>query len=86
MTVTLDLPQDLERELSAKAHHLGLPLEEYAIRLLAQGARGARHPHSGSELVQYWKSENLIGYRPEIGDSSLHARRLREEAETRGAR
>jgi hypothetical protein len=86
MNVTLDLPQDLERELSAKAHRLGVPLEEYAVRLLAQGARVARQPYTGSELVQYWKNQDLIGYRPEIHDSSLHARRLREEAETRSAR
>jgi hypothetical protein len=86
VAITLDLPHDLERELSAKAHRLGVPLEEYAVRLLAQGARVARQPHTGSELVQYWKNEDLIGSRPEIGDSSLHARRLREEAEARGVR
>jgi hypothetical protein len=86
--VALDSGQGAHRRARAvaKAHRLGVPLEEYAIRLLAQGARVAKQPRSGSELVGYWKNDDLIGYRPEIRDSSLHARRLRDEAKTRGAR
>jgi hypothetical protein len=34
MTLTLELPQDLERRLNDEASRLGLPLEKYALRLL----------------------------------------------------
>ena len=37
MTVTLDLPEELERELAAEAHGLGLSLAEYVMRVLASG-------------------------------------------------
>ena len=37
MTLTLDLPPDLEAELAAEAARLRLPLEEYALRVLAFG-------------------------------------------------
>lgn len=84
MNVTLDLPQDLERELAAKADRLGVALEEYAIRLLAEGAREARAPRTGPEIVEYWQRENLIGYRSDIRNSAMHARRLRHEAQRRG--
>jgi hypothetical protein len=38
MSITLDLPQELERELSMEATRLGLSLSEYALRLLSSGA------------------------------------------------
>lgn len=37
----------------------------------------------GTDLVTYWRRENLIGTRPEIADSPAYARRLREQAERR---
>jgi hypothetical protein len=37
MSITLDLPQELERELSMEATRLGLSLSEYALRLLSSG-------------------------------------------------
>ena len=44
-------------------------------------------PKTGAELVAYWQSENVIGFRGDITDAPTEARRLREEAETeRGQR
>lgn len=40
-------------------------------------------PRTGTDLVTYWRRENLIGPRPEIADSPAHVRRLREQAERR---
>lgn len=34
MTLKLEIPQELERELATEAARLGLPLPEYALRLL----------------------------------------------------
>lgn len=82
MTLTLKLPQDLERRLSAEAEQMGLALPEYALRLLAdrQAAPKKSLPRTGADLVDFWKAEGLIGARPEITDAVGHARALRERA------
>lgn len=84
MTLTIELPGDLERELAAEAERLGLPLDEYALRVLAtRGAGPAPPPKTGAEVVAFWQAEGVIGARPEIVDAPTHARRLREQAERR---
>lgn len=85
MNLTLDLPQKLERELAAEAARLGVPLEQYALRLLSKSAGEGEGPRTGAELVEYWRREHLVGYRSEIPDSASHARNLRREAERRSA-
>ena len=83
MSLTLDLPSELETELVSEAARLGIPLSEYALRLIAAG-RGTRAAlQTGAELLGYWQSEGLVGIRPEIADSQAHARALREQAEQR---
>lgn len=37
----------------------------------------------GTELVEYWQTEGLIGARPDITDSQEYARQIREHAEQR---
>ena len=83
MTITLDLPKSLERKLSSEAARLGLPLEQYALRLL--GDQGAERPRrtNGAELVEYWRQEGIIGSRPDIVDSAAHSRQIRRRAERR---
>ena len=83
MSITLDLPEELENELSAEASKLGLSLPEYILRLLSTGLILDKTPKSGAELVKYWQSEGLIGTRPDITDSQAHARQIREQAERR---
>jgi len=83
MSVTLDLPEELEYELSAEANQLGLSLPEYILRVLSTGLAIGKTPKTGAELVEYWQSEGLIGARPDIIDSQAHARQIREQAERR---
>ncbi len=83
MSLVLDLPPELETELAAEAARLGLPLPEYALRLLAGGRGPSSAPRTGAELLAYWQGEGLVGTRPEITDSSAHARALREQAQRR---
>jgi hypothetical protein len=78
MTITLDLPEELEKELSAEADELGLSLSEYTLRVLATGLVIGNKPKTGAELVAYWQAEALIGTRSEITDSQAHAREVRE--------
>jgi hypothetical protein len=82
MSLVLELPPELESELAAQAADCGLPLSEYALRLLAgQSSRPA--VRSGAELIDYWQAEGLVGTRPEIVDAPAHARSLREQAQQR---
>jgi len=83
MSITLDLPQELESELAAEATQLGLSLTEYALRLLVTRTRASHMPITGAELVAYWQREGVIGTRPEITDSQMHARQIRHRAERR---
>lgn len=83
MTLTLDLPKKLERELSVEAARLGIPIEKYALRLLSGKRPRGQNPGSGSELVEYWRREGVIGSRPDIIDSAAHARQIRRQAEKR---
>ena len=83
MSLVLDLPHELETELAAEAARFGLPLPEYAMRVLAGGRGPDAAPHNGAELLAYWQGEGLIGTRPEITDSPGHARNLREETQRR---
>jgi len=83
MTLTLDLPKELETELSAEAARLGLPLPEYARRLLAAGRAPGASPQTGAELLAYWRREEVIGSRPDIADSLEYARTIRRQAEAR---
>jgi hypothetical protein len=83
MTITLDVPKKLERELTTEAARLGIPVEQYALRLLSGGRSGEQQPRSGAELVEYWRREGIIGSRPDIIDSVAHARQIRRDAEKR---
>ena len=83
MSITLDLPAELEDELSAEAARLGLSLSEHVLRLLSTARAVEKRLKTGAELIAYWQSAQLIGTRPDIVDSQLHARRLREQAERR---
>ena len=81
MSLTLDLPEDLENELSAEAAQLGLTLPEYVLRVLSTGFTVDEKPKTGAELVEYWRSHGLVGARTDVTDSRLLAREIREQAE-----
>ncbi len=83
MNVTIDLPPDLESELSTEASLLKLPLTEYIMRVLSFRPFLQNPPKTGAELVVYWESVGIIDSRPDIADSQEYARQLRHEAETR---
>lgn len=83
MTLKLELSRELEKELSTEASRLGLPLSEYALRVLATRQAPKVMPKTGRELATYWQDEGLVGTRPEISDSVEHARSLRRKAEKR---
>ena len=86
MTIILDLPNDLERNLEQAAARAGLPLAEYALKILAANGGAlpqAPAPHTGAELLAIWEREGLLGGGPEIGDPVAYARALRERNQNR---
>ncbi len=84
MSLTLNLPEKLERELSEKAAQLGIPLSEYVASLLTVKSEStSKDVKTGADLVAYWAQEKLIGTRPDIQDSRNYARKLRVQAEKR---
>ena len=83
MSIRLDLPPELESELSTEASRLNLPLTDYILQVLSIRQILNNRPKTGAELVAYWQSAGVINSRPEISDSQVHARHLRHEAETR---
>jgi hypothetical protein len=83
MSIAVDLPEELETELSAEAAQLGLSLPEYVLRVLSTGVVIGRRPRTGAELVDYWKDEGLIGTRSDTTNIQKRARQIRNEAERR---
>ena len=83
MSITLELPAELETELAAEAAELGLSLTEHIERLLLFNHTAAKGNMTGKELMEYWQAEGLIGTRTEISDSQAYARELRDGAERR---
>ncbi len=83
MSLTLDLPKELESELAAEANQFSLSLADYIVRLLATGRSTSPMPRTGAELIAYWQAEGVIGSRTDIKDSAEHARSLRRGAEKR---
>ncbi len=83
MNVSIELPSELENELSTEASQLKLPLSEYILRVLSFRPFLQNPPTTGIELVTYWESVGVINSRPDIADSQEHASRLRDQAEHR---
>jgi hypothetical protein len=81
MTLTLDLPEELERELATHAKKQGLSLPDYAIQLLRESTKEPLR--TGADLVDYWEDIGVIGMRSDIEDSQAHARKSRATAEKR---
>ena len=80
MPRTVELPDDLATSLSDEASRLGLSLPDYTIRLLTSSHPVATAVRSGADLVAFWHDEGLVGSRPDIADSQIQARLLRENA------
>jgi hypothetical protein len=80
MTLTLDLPPELETRLQNEAERRGVQVEEFALQILQSGVR---EQTIGAQIVAEWERAGVIGSRPDITDSQAHARMLRERAQKR---
>lgn len=76
MTISSDLPQELEQELSVEAGKISLSLPEYILQLLSVRKFVDGQLRNGADLVSYWQSEGIINSYPEIEDSQEYARQI----------
>ena len=83
MSIRLNLPKELERELTTEATQMGVSLAEYVLRLLSTRSSAEAAPTTGAELVAYWQREGLLGTRSHTTDSQALARQLRHKVEKR---
>lgn len=60
MTISLDLPSDLENERSVEVAQLNLPLPEYILRVLSLRPFLQNPSKTRVELVAYWESIGVI--------------------------
>ncbi len=81
MSIVLDLPQKLVKELNSEAARQNQDLNEYLTQLIQRG-RTVRFS-STADILKYWEKEGLIGTRPARTDSQKVARRLRKQSNTR---
>lgn len=83
MTITLNLPPDVEARLSDEAADAGMTVEEYALSRLA-GPFSDSKPQTGAELAAALQALPIPSC---FADSSIDsvelARELRKQAETR---
>ncbi len=89
MTITLNVPTEIEVRLEQEAARREQPVEDYALSLIEHNlpeAPSMPELKTGADVVAYWKANGLIGdwaEREDIGDSVEYARELRRQAETR---
>jgi hypothetical protein len=57
MTLTLDLSPQLEQQLSAEATQHGLPIGEYALRVLEEHVSPVDRRKNVVQLIQSWIDE-----------------------------
>jgi hypothetical protein len=90
MSIVVNLPDELERTITAEAAKAGMTVSDYVADWLAKAAGGTKVGQTkqrltGAALVKRWRDLGLIGYRSDITDPETHSRRLREEAQRRAS-
>jgi hypothetical protein len=88
MTLTLDLPPELEARLNSEAARRGLSPAECALEVLDVAMPDPSSPATPAEAVAEWEREGVIGIwsdRTDIPDSPEYARQLRQQAEQRAS-
>jgi hypothetical protein len=86
MTLTVELPPDLEARVNAEAARRGVSPAECVLDVLEAMMPAGPLPATPAELVDYWEREGVLGIwadRTDIPDSPEYARELRRQAELR---
>jgi hypothetical protein len=84
MSITLEIPSPLLTTLAEQAAGAGVPIDEFALRVLSNYLRPVPSARTPAEVMAAWRSEGLIGDGSAVPDSPALARELRTKAERRG--
>lgn len=80
MSVLLNFPKTLEKQLHQEAASREQPIEKYLVKLIQQARQnGSQSFQSTDEILSYWKSAGVLGTRPTKTNSQKMARRLRSQ-------
>ena len=73
MTLTVHLPEDLERRLAREAERQGVGLEVYAVQLLEEHLPPADRAARASALLRAWVEDGDPQEQRETGEYLIHA-------------
>ena len=73
MTLTIDLPTDLERRVRGQAEQLGLAPDEYALKVLDQHTPSAEKRDRAIALLQSWIDADDPNEQKDTGDFLIEA-------------
>lgn len=72
MSVTIDLPPDVEASLAAQAAVRGVPLAEHLLRLLAEQAGASKATHkTPEERVKLWRDVSGLPDTKPLSDEAI---------------
>jgi hypothetical protein len=73
MTLMLELPSELEQQLTKAASRHGLAVEDYALGLLKRGVPASVELDQAAALVESWIAEGDENEQRETGDYLIRA-------------
>jgi len=85
MTLTLDLTEEQEARLVARAKAAGIDDPRQYVLSLISSEIDEQMPTTGAELIAYWKRLGVDGLFADRPDSPEFARQLRSQVESRAA-
>jgi hypothetical protein len=83
MTLTLEVPAQVEDRPRVAAQRRGVDVSEYVRHALNVALLAEELPTDGPALLQFWQEAGVIGMRPDIADSQEHAAEIRRAASQR---
>ena len=85
MSVTIDLPPEIEASLAAQAAARGVPLAEHLRRLLVAQAGGSGAQQTPAERVKLWRDVSGLPDTKPLSDEAISRESIYSEREENGA-
>ena len=82
MSITIDVPPELEAELREAARQKGFSVESFVLDLARQKVQPTR-AMTGADALAFWDREDCLGLFTESPDSVGLVRRWRDEEDSR---
>ncbi len=88
MVLTIELSEEVERSLLARAEREGKSVEGLSVEILKgsvsrETVAAEFRNMSPAQIMDYWEREGLVGWRDDVEDSAVLAREIRDKAQRR---